>query len=126
MYHTVSEENSLHDHRHPFSRPFSAQTFVPKCQRRCFNHSFDRSHDYSNGMTACNLYFVWQLSFIKKYYACCSRHSVYVFSINSYHALKIGLRNRNQADVSSLKDFSKNSYTFTYFCHHTVIYSFTN
>ena len=48
------------------------------------------------------------------------------FPINSYHALKISLNHRDQTEVSSLKDFSKNSYTFTYFRHHTAIYSFTN
>ena len=77
-------------------------------------------------MIACDLYFIWQLSFVEKYSACCSRHSVYVFSINSYHALKIRLNHRNQTDVSSLKNFSKNPYTFAYFCHHTAIYSFRN
>ena len=77
-------------------------------------------------MIACDLYFIWQLSFVKKYSACCSRHSVHVFSINSYHALKISLNHRNHTDVSSLKDLSKNPYTFTYFCHHTAIYSFTS
>ena len=61
------------------------------------------------------------------YSACCSRHSVYVFfSIDSYHALKISLNHRDQTENPSLKDFSKNSYTFTYFCHHTAIYSFRN
>ena len=48
------------------------------------------------------------------------------FSIDLYHALKISLNHRDQIEVSSLKDFSKNSYTFTYFCHHTAIYSFSN
>ena len=48
------------------------------------------------------------------------------FSINSYHALKISLNHRDQTEVSSLKDLSKNSFTFTYFCHHTAIYSFSN
>ena len=48
------------------------------------------------------------------------------FSIDSYHALKVGLNHRDQTEVSSLKDFSKNPYTFTYFCHHTAINSFSN
>ena len=48
------------------------------------------------------------------------------FSIHSYHALEISLSHRDQTEVSSLKDFSKNSSTFTYFCHHTAIYSFSN
>ena len=48
------------------------------------------------------------------------------FSIDSYHTLTISLNHRDQTEVSSLKDFSKNSYTFTYFCHHTAIYSFSN
>ena len=48
------------------------------------------------------------------------------FSIDSNHALKISLNHRDQTEVSSLKDFSKNSYTLTYFCHHTAIYSFNN
>ena len=42
------------------------------------------------------------------------------FPINLNHSLKIRVNHRNQNDVSSLKDF----YTFTYFCHHTAIYSF--
>ena len=48
------------------------------------------------------------------------------FSIGLYHALKIGLNHRDQTEVSSLKDFSKNPYTFNYFCHHITIYSFSN
>ena len=46
--------------------------------------------------------------------------------IDSYHALKISLNHRDQTEVSSLKDFSKNPCPFTYFCHHTAIYSFSN
>ena len=67
-----------------------------------------------------------QPSFVKNYSACCIRNSGHVFPINLYHALKIRLNHRNETDASSLKDFSKNPYTFTYFCHHTVIYSFRN
>ena len=92
-----------------------------------FNHTFDQSH-YPKGMFACDLYFIWQLSFVKKYPACCSRHSVYVFSINSssgilstfysiysYDALKISFNHRNQTDVPSLKDFSKKTLHFHLF-----------
>ena len=122
----VSEENSLHV-RHAFSRPFRAKIFVPRCQRRYFNQTFYRSHYPSgNGMIACSLCFIWQPSFVKNYSSCCSRHSVHVFfSIDSYHALEISLNHHDQIEVSSLKDFSKNPYTFTYFCHHTAIYSFS-
>ena len=67
-----------------------------------------------------------QASFVKRYSACCSRNSAYVVSTNLYLALKIILNHRNQTDVSSLKDFSKNPYTFTYFCHYTAIYFFSN
>ena len=52
--------------------------------------------------------------------------SLRFFSIDSYHALKISLNHRDQTEVSSLNDFSKNLYTFTYFRHHTAIYSFSN
>ena len=48
------------------------------------------------------------------------------YFIDSNHALKISFNHCNQTDVSSLKDFSKKTYTFTYFCHHTKIYSFSN
>ena len=48
------------------------------------------------------------------------------FSIDSYHALKISLNHRDQTEVSFLKDFSKNPYNLTYFCHHIAIYSFSN
>ena len=74
----VSEENSLHICHHAFSRPFHAKIFVPRCQRRYFNQTFDRSH-YPNGMIACGLCFIWQPSFVKKYFTCCCRHFVYVF-----------------------------------------------
>ena len=121
----VSEENSLHIRHHAFSRPFHAKIFVPRCQRRYFYQTFDRSH-YPNGKIASNLCFIWQPSFVKNYSACCPKHSVYVFSIDSYHALTISLNHRDQTEVSSLKDFSKNPYTFTYFCYHTAIYSFSN
>ena len=46
-----------------------------------------------------------------------------LFSLDSYHAFKISLNHRDQTEVSSLKDFSKNPYTF---CHHTAIHSFSN
>ena len=118
----VSEENSLHIRHHAFSRPFVAKIFVPSCQRRYFNQTLDRNH-YPNGMIACGLcLIISQPSFVKNNSACCSRHSVYVFSIDSYHALKRSLNHRDQTEISSLKDFSKNPYTFTYFCHHTAIY----
>ena len=77
-------------------------------------------------MIECGLCFIWQPSFVRNYSACCSRHSVYVFSIDSYHALIISLNYCDQTEVSSLKDFSKNPYTFAYFCHHTAIYSSSN
>ena len=48
------------------------------------------------------------------------------YSIGSDDALKLSLNCRNQMDVSSWQDFSKNPYTFTYFCRHTAIYSFSN
>ena len=35
-----------------------------------------------------------------------------LFSIDSYHALTISLNRRDQTEVSSLKDFRKNTYTF--------------
>ena len=35
------------------------------------------------------------------------------FSTDSYHALKVSLYHREKTEVSSLKDFSKNPYTFT-------------
>ena len=73
-----SEENSLHIRHHAFSRPFHAKIFVPRCRRRYFNQTFHRSH-YPNGMIACGLCFIWHLSFVKNYSACCSRHSVYAF-----------------------------------------------
>ena len=74
----VSEENSLYVCHHAISRPFHAKIFVPRCQRRYFNLTFDRSH-YPNGMISCGLCSIWQPSFVKNYSACCSRHSVYVF-----------------------------------------------
>ena len=73
----VSEGNSLHIRHHSFSRPFHAKIFVPRCQKRYFNQTFDRSH-YPNGMIACGLCFIWQPSFVKNYSTCCSRYSVYV------------------------------------------------
>ena len=125
MYDIVSEENSLHDHRYAFSRPFYVETFVPRCQRRYFNHTFYRSY-YRNGMIACGLCFFRSLASLKIIPLVALGPLATFFPINLYHALKIRLNHRNQTDVSSLKDFSKNPYTFTYFCHHTVIYSFRN
>ena len=53
--------------------------------------------------------FLWPPSFVENYSTCCSRHSVYVL---------------NNGFIS--RKFSKNLYTFAYFCHHTAIYSFSN
>ena len=74
----VSEENSLRIRNHAFSRLLHAKIFVPRCQRRYFNQTFDRSH-YPNGMIACDLCFIWQPSLVKNYSACCPKNSVYVF-----------------------------------------------
>ena len=92
---------------------------------KVFNQTFYRSH-YPSGMIACRLCFIWQPSFVKNYSTCCSRHFVYVFSIDSNHALKISLNHCDQNEVSPLKDFSENPYTFSYFCHQTAIYSFSD
>ena len=76
----VSEENmySLHIRHHAFSRPFHAKIFVPRCQRRYFNHTFYRSH-YPTGLIAYGLCYIWQPSFVKHFLTCCPRHSVHVF-----------------------------------------------
>ena len=102
----VSEQNSLHVSRHEFSRPLDAQTFAPMCQRRYFNQTFDQRH-YPNRTIACGLCFIWHPSFVRNYSACCSRHSIYVFSIHYYYALTISLNHHHQTEVSCLKDFSK-------------------
>ena len=72
------------------------------CQRRYFNHTFDRRH-YPN-RTLC---FIWQPSFVRNYSGCCSMRSIYVFSTHNYYALTISLNRHHQTEVSSLKDFSK-------------------
>ena len=78
-------------------------------------------------MFACSLCFIWQSNFVRNCSACYSRHSLYVFfSIDSYNPLTISLNHRHQTEVCSLKDFSKNPYTFAYFYHHTAIYCFSN
>ena len=59
----------------------------------------------SCGLQRSWLCFIWQLSVVGNYSACCSKHSIYAFSIDSYHALTISLRHRDQTEVSSLKDF---------------------
>ena len=123
----VSEENSLHIRHRAFSRPFHLKVFVPRCQRRYFNETFYRSH-YPNGMIACGLCFVWQPSLASLKIIPLGAPGILStsFSIDSYHALKISSNLRDQTEVSSLMDFSKNPNTFTYFYHHTAIYSFSN
>ena len=37
-------KTNFHVRLHVFSRPFHAQTFVPRCHRRSFNHTFGQSH----------------------------------------------------------------------------------
>ena len=101
----VSEQNSLHVCCYAFFQPFYAQTFVTMCQRRYFNHTFDRRH-YSNRTIACGLCFIWQPTFFRNS-AGCSRHSIYVSSIHYYYALTIRLNHHHQTEVPSLKDFSK-------------------
>ena len=45
------------------------------------------------------------------------------FSIHSYHAcIEKSLNHCDQPEVSFLKDFSKNPYTFTYFSHRTDLF----
>ena len=46
---------------------------------------------------------------------------MYDFLIDSYHALAIILNHHDQSELSSLKDFFKNPYTFSCFCYPTVI-----
>ena len=125
MHDTISEENNVHNHCHAFSRPFYDQTFVPRCHRRFFNHTFDQSH-YPSGMIACDFYFIWQLSFVKSIPLVAPGILSTFYAIDSCHELKISLNHRNQTDVSCLQDLLKNPYIFTFFCHHTAIYSFSN
>ena len=73
-------------------------------------------------MIACGLCFIWQPSFVKNYCACCSRHSIYVFFNRFISRIEKSSNNRDQTEVSFLKDFSKNPYTFTYVCHHTDLF----
>ena len=91
------------------------------CQRRYFDHTFDRRH-YSNRTIACGLCFIWQPSFFRNYSAGCSRHSIYVF----FNPLLLRIDNKfkpSPSDRGSLfEGFFQNPYTFTYFCHHTAIY----
>ena len=80
---------------------------LPMCQRRYFNHTFDRRH-YPNRTIACGLCFIWQPSFFRNYSAGCSRHSIDVF----FNPLLLRIDNKfinyhHQTEVPSLKDFSK-------------------
>ena len=77
-------------------------------------------------MIACGSSFIWQPSFVKNYSAFCSRHFVRIFFNRFISCIKLSLNHRDQTEVSSLKDFSTNPYTFTYFCHHTAIHSISN
>ena len=95
------------------------------CQRRYFNHTFDRRH-YPNRTIACGLCFILQPIFFRNYSAGCSRHSVYVF----FNPLLLRIDNKfkpSPSDRGSLfEGFLQNPYTFTYFCHHTAIWYFGN
>ena len=71
-------------------------------------------------MIACEFYFIWLLSFVKIF-----RLVLPAFYL-SFIQLKISWDRHNPTDVSSLKDPSKNSYTLTYFYHHTAIHSALN
>ena len=121
----VSEENSLHIRHHAFSRPFHAKIFVPRCQRRYFTQTL-YPIQYPSGLIACGLCFFGSLVSLKIIPLVAPGILFTFFSIDSYHALKFSLNHRDQTEVSSLKDFSKNPYTLTYFCHHTAIHSFSN
>ena len=106
-----------------FFRPLYAQTLVAMCQRRYFDHTFDRRH-YPNRTIACGLCFIWQPSFVRSYSTCCSRHSIYLFSIHYCYALTKSLNHHHRGFL--FEGFYQNPYTFTFFCHHTAIYSFSN
>ena len=119
----VSEENKLHVSLHVFSRPFPAQTFVPRCRRRYFNHTFDQSHSHENTF-ACGFCYIWRPRSFNNSFTCCSRHSIRtLFSIDSYIALTLILNPRDQIEVSSLKDFSK---ILSLSLHGEFNYSFIN
>ena len=85
----VSEENKLHIRLHVFSRPFHGQTFLPRCRRRSFNHTFVKSHSHEDTF-ACGFCYIWQPRFFKDPFTCCSRHS-----IDSYIALTLILNERS-------------------------------
>ena len=110
----VSEENSLHIRHHAFLRPLHAKIFVPRCQRRYFNQTFYQSH-YPNSMIACVYALFGSLASLKIISLVASGICILstFFSTDSYHALKVSLCHREKTEVSSLKDFSKNPYTFT-------------
>ena len=108
----VSEENSLHIRHHAFLRLFHAKIFVPRCQRGYFNQTFYQSH-YPNRMIACVYALFGSLASLKIISLVASGILSTFFSTDSYHALKVSLYHREKTEVSSLKDFSKNPYTFT-------------
>ena len=58
------KELSPHVCRHAFFRSFYAQAFVPMCQIRYFNHTFDRRH-YSNRTIAYGLCFFGSVALLK-------------------------------------------------------------
>ena len=121
----ILQRVNLANHCHTFSRSFYAQTFGPRCHKRFFNHTFDQSH-YPNGMIACDFTSFGSLALLKNIPLVATGIRSTFYSIDSYHTLKISLNYRNQTNVSSLQGFSKNPYTPTFFCHHTVIYSLSN
>ncbi len=55
---------------------------MPGCQRS-FNHTFDQSHS-PKGTFACGFCYIWQPSFFKDYFTCCSRHSVRTLLFNRF------------------------------------------
>ncbi len=72
----------FHARLHVFSRPFHAQTFVPRCHRRSFDHTFGQSHSRLG---------VAFVQIFLKILLLVSRGILYVhfFSIDSYIALTL-------------------------------------
>ena len=108
--------------RHALSWPFYAQTFVPMCQGRYFNHTFDRMH-YPNRSILCIVCALFGSLASLEIIPLVAPGILSTFFFNPFI---LHIDNKFKPPPWDRGFLFQNPYTFTHFCDHTPIYSFSN
>ena len=103
----------MRDHLHAWFSSVNRTVFMSAAM-----HIFD--HSVHKSLCPCVIEGISIILLIEDIIPGCSRHSIYVF----FNPLLLRIDNKFKGSL--FEGFFQNPYTFTYFCHHTAIYYFSN